>query len=460
MNHELITMNNELRTTNYQLNTSDERQATCDEIALLVKKECRTFRPQMARYASRFTRYEILSTKDYVRKNKLFMQNKANFQKVKLNVNDVLTKDYVQMDTWSIRTTKPIKANKSQLKPIQSQSKPIKANSNPNKPNLSRSIEQKKHIYHWKTWPGRPAASFPPAVEEPLHARLDFATDVFGTVADQQLRVVRGDRRKEMLLHTLHLSRPAVRKIYLRIATDIEIIARFDGGGKAEISQQLSRGRRHLRIDFDPTCVKAQHLGQTGDNAHSAAPLAKALSRHRPQDRIDRRVIARNEVKTIDALAATEPLVNELRYRLRYCPNSRIYRNFNKHGCLNTKASLVPVLLSVNNNTIFFASIFNGHTTINAFNNCLMLFRYRNFANREQAREPSLPVSNVNVTDTGNLYWESRIYKKKVARSNLSCCLTLTDRPVKYGSLCGSNEKYTALFLISFYLMCIIRSDN
>jgi hypothetical protein len=55
----------------------------------------------------------------------LFMQNKANFRKVKLNVNKVLTKDYVQMDTWSIRKTKPIQ---SQLKPIQSQSKPIKAN--------------------------------------------------------------------------------------------------------------------------------------------------------------------------------------------------------------------------------------------------------------------------------------------------------------------------------------------
>jgi hypothetical protein len=60
------------------------------------------------------------------------MQNKANFQKVKLNVNEVLTKDYVQMYTWSIGKTKPIQ---SQLKPIQSQfkanqsqSKPIKAN--------------------------------------------------------------------------------------------------------------------------------------------------------------------------------------------------------------------------------------------------------------------------------------------------------------------------------------------
>jgi hypothetical protein len=85
----------------------------------------------------RHTLYEIRSTKDYVRKNNLFMQNKANFQKVKLNVNKVLTRDYEQMDTWSIRKTKPIqsqfKANQSQLKPIKCQNKP---NSNPNKPNF------------------------------------------------------------------------------------------------------------------------------------------------------------------------------------------------------------------------------------------------------------------------------------------------------------------------------------
>ncbi len=81
---------------------------------------------------------DLRSTKDYVRKNNLFMQNKANFRKVKLNVTKVLTRDYVQMDTWSIRKTKPIQ---SQLKPIQSQLKPIlcqnKPNSNPIKPNFT-----------------------------------------------------------------------------------------------------------------------------------------------------------------------------------------------------------------------------------------------------------------------------------------------------------------------------------
>ncbi len=59
---------------------------------------------------------------------KLFMQNKANFQKVKFNVTKVLTKDYDQLDTWSIGKTKPIqsqfKANQTQLKPIKCQNKP------------------------------------------------------------------------------------------------------------------------------------------------------------------------------------------------------------------------------------------------------------------------------------------------------------------------------------------------
>ncbi len=64
--------------------------------------------------------------------NKLFMQNKANFQKVKLNVNRVLTRDYVQMDTWSSGKTKPIQTQyKPNSNPIQSQSNPISAQKMP-----------------------------------------------------------------------------------------------------------------------------------------------------------------------------------------------------------------------------------------------------------------------------------------------------------------------------------------
>jgi hypothetical protein len=72
---------------------------------------------------------DLRSTKVYVRKNNLFMQNKANFRKVKFNVNNVLIRNYDQMDTWSIRKTKPIQ---SQLKPIKANSKPIQSQFKPN----------------------------------------------------------------------------------------------------------------------------------------------------------------------------------------------------------------------------------------------------------------------------------------------------------------------------------------
>ncbi len=55
----------------------------------------------------------------------LFMQNKAKFKKVKSNVNKVLTWDYDQMDTWSIRT------KQSQTNPNKAKSNPILANKTP-----------------------------------------------------------------------------------------------------------------------------------------------------------------------------------------------------------------------------------------------------------------------------------------------------------------------------------------
>jgi hypothetical protein len=54
-----------------------------------------------------------------------FCSNKANFQKVKLNVTKVLTKDYDRMDTWSSGKNKP------NSNPIQTQTNPIKANKTP-----------------------------------------------------------------------------------------------------------------------------------------------------------------------------------------------------------------------------------------------------------------------------------------------------------------------------------------
>jgi hypothetical protein len=60
----------------------------------------------------------IRSTKVYVRKNKSFLQNKPNFRKSQMNVNNVLTTNYDKMDTWSIGKNKP------NTNPIQTQSKP------------------------------------------------------------------------------------------------------------------------------------------------------------------------------------------------------------------------------------------------------------------------------------------------------------------------------------------------
>jgi hypothetical protein len=81
----------------------------------------------------RYTLYEIRSTKDYVRNYKLFLQNEPKFRKSQMNVNEVLTRDYEQKDTWSIGKnepktnpnepkTNPIKANKM---PKQTQTNPI-----------------------------------------------------------------------------------------------------------------------------------------------------------------------------------------------------------------------------------------------------------------------------------------------------------------------------------------------
>jgi hypothetical protein len=70
-----------------------------------------------------------------------FMQNKANFRKVKLNVTNLLTKDYDPIDTWWSGKTKPIQ---SQLKPIKANSKPIQSQLKPikcqNKPNQSQFV--------------------------------------------------------------------------------------------------------------------------------------------------------------------------------------------------------------------------------------------------------------------------------------------------------------------------------
>ncbi|MGB2809672.1 MAG: hypothetical protein WBC22_18160 [Sedimentisphaerales bacterium] len=94
---------------------------------------------------------DLRSTKDYVRKNNLFMQNIANFQKVKLNVNEVLTKDYEQLDTWSIGKSKPIQSQskpiKANIMPKQSQSKPISKAKKCSSPPLCCGIYKEKMLF-------------------------------------------------------------------------------------------------------------------------------------------------------------------------------------------------------------------------------------------------------------------------------------------------------------------------
>jgi hypothetical protein len=55
----------------------------------------------------------------------LFMQNKAKFKKVKSNLNKEITREYEQMDTWSIRKNEP-KTN-----PNEPKTNPILANKTP-----------------------------------------------------------------------------------------------------------------------------------------------------------------------------------------------------------------------------------------------------------------------------------------------------------------------------------------
>ena len=85
---------------------------------------------------------------------KLFMQNKPNFRKSQMNVNKVLTKDYEQMDTWSIGKTNPIQTQyKPNSKPIQTQLKPkqtqYKANTNPILQVLDQTIHRSAAISAW-----------------------------------------------------------------------------------------------------------------------------------------------------------------------------------------------------------------------------------------------------------------------------------------------------------------------
>jgi len=84
---------------------------------------------------------DLRSTKDYVRKNKLFLQNEPNFPDALMNVTNLLTTNYEQL------TMNYVQKNKPNTNPIKPNTKPIKAykmpkqtqnkaNTNPNKANF------------------------------------------------------------------------------------------------------------------------------------------------------------------------------------------------------------------------------------------------------------------------------------------------------------------------------------
>jgi len=86
----------------------------------------------------------LTTTKDYVRKNKLFLRNKAKFRKVKLNVNKVLTRNYVQLDTWSHGK------KQSQTKPKRTQNEP-KSQKGQNEPNYLSNNELRTTNYELRS---------------------------------------------------------------------------------------------------------------------------------------------------------------------------------------------------------------------------------------------------------------------------------------------------------------------
>jgi hypothetical protein len=64
--------------------------------------------------------------------NKLFLQNEPNFTKSQINVNPLITSEYEQMDTWSIRKNEPkTNPNEPKTNPILANKTPIRTQTNP-----------------------------------------------------------------------------------------------------------------------------------------------------------------------------------------------------------------------------------------------------------------------------------------------------------------------------------------
>jgi hypothetical protein len=74
----------------------------------------------------------LLSTKDYVRKNKPICTNKPNFRKSQMNINKVLTKNYGNWTLGHAGKTNPIQTQyKANSNPIKAKTNPIQSQTNP-----------------------------------------------------------------------------------------------------------------------------------------------------------------------------------------------------------------------------------------------------------------------------------------------------------------------------------------
>jgi hypothetical protein len=63
----------------------------------------------------------------------LFLQNEPNFQKSQINASSYITREYEQMDTWSIRKNEPkTNPNEPKTNPILADKTPIQTQTNPN----------------------------------------------------------------------------------------------------------------------------------------------------------------------------------------------------------------------------------------------------------------------------------------------------------------------------------------
>ena len=68
--------------------------------------------------------YKALHLSRVLYKSTLFMQNKPNFRKVKMNLNFYPTKDYENKSNWNLAKTKPIQTQyKAKTNPISSKAK-------------------------------------------------------------------------------------------------------------------------------------------------------------------------------------------------------------------------------------------------------------------------------------------------------------------------------------------------